>query len=112
MSGTMMRPLWTPASGRSRPLALRVSVAGVRLRQLLGWSPHMEWSDLLHVLWAGVGRDFSGTLLMEVAENLDHGPSTWNQRLHHLHGLAQAWCSKNGITPSTLEEFRRSTCNT
>ena len=70
----------------------------------------MEWSDLLHVLWTGVCRDLSGTLLMEAAEKLDHGPSTWNQRLNYLHGLAQAWCSKTGIRPSTLEEFRRLTC--
>lgn len=83
-------------------------VCEVRLWQLPGWCPEMEWSDLLHVLWAGVGRDLTGTLLMDCAETLDHGPgTTWNQRLHHLHGFSQVWCSKHGIRPSTLEEFRR-----
>ena len=66
----------------------------------------MEWSDLLHVLWSGIARDFTGALLMDAAEKLDHGPSTWNQRLHYLHGLAQHWCREHGIRPSTLEEFR------
>ena len=76
----------------------------VRLKELKGWRPEMEWADLLHVLWIGVARDLTGTLLMEVAEFHGSDP-TYNGRLKALHSACQRWCTQHSIRPSTVEEW-------
>ena len=76
----------------------------VRLENLHGWSPHMEYADLLHVLWAGVARDVTGSLLLEVCEH-SYTSGSWDERLQTLHSSCTHWCSKNHIRPSTIEQF-------
>lgn len=74
-----------------------------------GWSAHMEWADILHVLCIGVARDVTGSLLMEVAEH--HGDeSSYDGRLRSLHQQCQQWCAANHIRPSTVEEWSSSDC--
>ena len=55
----------------------------------------MEWADLLHVLWIGVARDLTGTILMEVAEFHGSDP-TYDGRLKAR--------TEHSIRPSTGEE--------
>ena len=66
----------------------------------------MEYADILHVLWIGVARDLTGSLLMEVAEkhSFDQSPS-YDSRFRIIHGSLTRWCQKNGIRPSTVELF-------
>lgn len=66
----------------------------------------MEYADVLHTIWLGVARDLTGSLFIELAT---HHPqlrddASFDGRLRRLHRLAQAWCSKHHIRPSTLEE--------
>ena len=66
----------------------------------------MECADILHVLWAGICRDFSGSLIMDTAEwcNLASlQASGWDERLQTLHHYCVNWCANNGIRPSTVE---------
>lgn len=79
-----------------------------RLRQLKGWNVHMETADILHVLWCGIARDLSGSVLLDAAEWCGHQAldgAGWDERLRFLHTLAVNWCANNGIRPSTLEDF-------
>ena len=73
---------------------------------LTGWNGHMEWADILHVLWIGVARDVTGTLLMEVAEFASFESTSYDGRLWDLHGQCVSWCRSHGIRPSTVEEWR------
>ena len=73
---------------------------------LTGWNGHMEWADILHVLWIGVARDVTGTLLMEVAEFASFESTSYDGRLRDLHGQCVSWCRSHGIRPSTVEEWR------
>ena len=66
----------------------------------------MEWADILHVLWIGVARDVTGTLLMEVAEFASFESTSYDGRLWDLHGQCVSWCRSHGIRPSTVEEWR------
>ena len=66
----------------------------------------MEWADILHVLWIGVARDVTGTLLMEVAEFASFESTSYDGRLRDLHGQCVSWCRSHGIRPSTVEEWR------
>ena len=63
----------------------------------------MEWADLLHVLWAGVARDATGSVLMDAAEYMFNDGPSWNDRLSTLYANCQAWCRQKKIRPSTLE---------
>lgn len=65
----------------------------------------MEWADILHVLWIGVARDVSGSVLMEVCERSADLGASWDVRLLALHARACGWCKENKIRPSTLEPF-------
>ena len=68
----------------------------------------METADILHVLWCGVARDLSGSVLLDAAEWCDHPAlvgAGWDERLRFLHNLAVNWCANNKIRPSTLEDF-------
>ena len=98
-----------------------------RLRRLRGWNPHMEFADVLHVLWCGIARDMSGSILMDTAEFCDHQACPlftmihvsvsytahaqaldgldWDSRLCYLHSKCLAWCKVHGIRPSTVEPF-------
>lgn len=60
---------------------------------------------MLHVLWAGVCRDVTGSLLMELAEFATGAGESFDERLRYLHSQAVTWCSQNRIRPSTLEPF-------
>ena len=73
---------------------------------LTGWNGHTEWADILHVLWIGVARDVTGTLLMEVAECASFESTSYDGRLWDLHGQCVSWCRSHGIRPSTVEEWR------
>ena len=75
-----------------------------RLKELSGWNPNMEFADILHVVWCGLSRDVTGSLLLEAAEFGVEGPS-FDDRLKVLHQKCTAWCSSNHIRPSTVEEF-------
>lgn len=76
----------------------------LRLWGLAGWNPNMEWCDILHAVWLGVGRDLCGSLLMQVATHGDFAETSYDGRLRALHAKCQAWCSRNSIRPSTIEE--------
>ena len=65
----------------------------------------MEYADLLHVLWIGVARDLTGSLLMEVAEKHSFQSPSYDGRLKSIHGSLTKWCQENGIRPSTVELF-------
>ena len=84
-----------------------LSVTHVRFWDLRGWNPHMEWSDLLHVMWCGVCRDLNGSLLLDLAEFCidDSQATSWDGRLAYLHHHCVEWCSANNIRPSTVEPF-------
>jgi len=73
--------------------------------RLHGWCPEMEYADVLHVLWAGVCRDVTGSLLMELAEFATGAGESFDERLRYLHSQAVTWCSQNRIRPSALEPF-------
>ena len=60
---------------------------------------------MLHVLWAGVCRDVTGSLLMELAEFATGAGDSFDERLRYLHAQAVTWCSQNRIRPSTIEPF-------
>ena len=64
----------------------------------------MEWCDILHAVWLGVGRDLCGSLLMHVAAHGDFTETSYDGRLRALHAKCQAWCYRNSIRPSTIEE--------
>lgn len=66
----------------------------------------MECADLLHVLWAGICRDFSGSLILDTAEWCNLASlqgSGWDERLQTLHNFCMNWCASHGIRPSTVE---------
>lgn len=68
----------------------------------------MECADILHVLWAGICRDFSGSLIMDTAEWCNLASlqgSAWDERLQTLHHYCVNWCANNGIRPSTVEQL-------
>lgn len=68
----------------------------------------MECADILHVLWAGICRDSSGSLIMDTAEWCNLASlqgSGWDERLQTLHHYCVNWCANNGIRPSTVEQL-------
>ena len=73
--------------------------------ELRGWNGHMEWADILHVLWIGVARDITGTLLLEVAEYGRFESSSFDGRLRELHEQCVIWCTAHRIRPSTVEAW-------
>ena len=68
----------------------------------------MEYADILHVVWAGVGRDLTGSLLLEVVEFGRVPGDTYDQRLRALHADCVRWCVAKAIRPSTVEEWSTS----
>ena len=77
-----------------------------RLKSLVGWSPHSEFADILHVVWCGIARDATGSLLMDLAEfGVPNIGTSWDEKLAYLHGECVKWCRDNRIRPSTVEQF-------
>lgn len=77
-----------------------------RLKSLVGWSPHSEFADILHVVWCGVARDATGSLLMDLAEHaVPNVGTSWDEKLAYLHSQCVKWCRDHRIRPSTVEEF-------
>ena len=79
---------------------------------MAGYSPEMEWADILHCLWLGVGRDAVGSHLMILAR-LDPALqeyTTYDERLRALHCQFRTWCCQHSIRPSTVEGFSIWTC--
>ena len=91
---------WNP-SGES---AIESAFGPIPLKNLAGWNPNMEFADILHVVWCGLARDVSGSLLLETAEHAVEGDS-YDDRLKILHQKCVSWCRANKIRPSTVEEF-------
>lgn len=59
---------------------------------------------MLHVVWCGLSRDVTGSLLLEAAEFGVEGES-FDDRLKCLHQKCTSWCIANKIRRSTVEEF-------
>lgn len=77
-----------------------------RLKSLVGWSPHSEFADILHVVWCGVARDATGSLLMDLAEHaVPNVGTSWDEKLAYLHSQCVKWCRDHRIRSSTVEEF-------
>ena len=87
--------------------AAETATSDIPFKSLSGWVIETEQADLLHCCWMGSGRDLAGSLCMEY---VDHAPEmqkyiTYDERLAALHRDVQAWCSSNGIRPSTVEDI-------
>ena len=86
--------------------ALVNAVGDIALRNLQGWSSVMEVPDLLHVVWSGVGRDLTGSLCLELAEQMAGPGTTYDERLRLLQQEMQQWCVTHGLRPSSIEDLR------
>ena len=88
--------------------AMDTGVGGsIALRQVRGWHPASEWSDLLHTFYLGIARDAVTSLIMDLAEHF--GPcrqySTWDEKLQVVLEDFQEWAVRNGIRASTVDEL-------
>ena len=102
------------AAHRTKGFAFLVSCLAcfLRLRRLSGFDTSSIYPDLLHVMWLGVGRDFVGSALLDLAT---HWPvlqylETFNERLSHIRQDFADFCIRNKLRPSTVEEISFLAC--
>ena len=88
--------------------SLKMSLAKQpRMWDLRGWTPEMEWPDVLHVVWLGIGRDTAGTICMLAARWLPkfQHMKTYDDRLHELTLGLWDWCKRHCVDTSGVEEL-------
>ena len=70
------------------------------LMQLSYWTCKMIWSDILHcVLW-GCGRDFVSSVIKLLLWSCLFGAGSWEQRVMLAFASFLSWCQRFGFKPS------------
>ena len=72
-----------------------------------GYNNSMEYSDLLHALWMGTGRDSVASHIMLLAEWWPPVQTleSWDARLQYIHQDFQSWCREKKMRPSTIDDI-------